>query len=545
MFNLFSILVSFYVTVIIIPVLRRLAANKKLLDIPDDRKIHKIPVPRIGGIGIVMGSMVPVILWVPMTNEFKAFLIGTAILFVFGVVDDLINLGYKEKILGQILAIGIIIVIGDVYITNLGIWIKGELLLPSWLSIPLTFFFILGITNAINLADGLDGLAGGICIFIFSTLALLAYLDERSSIVICCLGIAGALLAFLRFNTFPASIFMGDAGSQFLGFSAAVMCLYLTQSQSTAIAPVLPLIILGFPILDTLTVMSERIATGGSPFKPDLRHFHYRLLKLGFSPKEAVLGIYFFQSLIVLFSIQLRYYTELWIVLTYFSLVLPLVLLFCIAYWKKWKLPKGAGIENLWNKFITKNMALCLEKLSLNYIRIILPLGLIWLAVSSPIKLLGGGMAIFFMVLAASATFWINRSVFNILFRLTSYVLAMYLLITSQVETIFTLPFTQQTFHYLFWGSIGFSALTFLTITRFKLLEASGLDYLVILLVISLSFLPLERVGIWHLGRVAGGMVVFLWASDILITTQKSDLNPFSISCLTAALILFSKYLVF
>jgi UDP-GlcNAc:undecaprenyl-phosphate GlcNAc-1-phosphate transferase len=543
MFFFFSILISFYITVILIPLLRRLAIRLKIIDTPDYRKVHKIPTPRIGGVGIVAGAIVPILVWVPLTNEFRAFLIGIAILFILGLLDDLMNLSYKKKLLGQVLLIGVTMALGKVFIINIGIWGTGEIILPYWIAIPLTFFFILGITNAINLADGLDGLAGGISILIFSSIGILAYLDDRTPILICCLGIVGALLAFLRYNTFPASVFMGDTGSQFLGFSAAVLCIYLSQSQSTAIARTLPLIILGFPIMDTLTVMSERIAYGESPFKPDLKHFHYRLLKIGFTQKDAVLGIYLIQALMVFLSIQLRYYTEPWIIFTYLSLVISILLFFYLTHRTGWRFQKGVGVENLWNKLVRKEFNISLKNVSLNYIKIVLPLGLIWLSISSPLRVVEGNIVIFIVGLLTLVAYWINRSAFKILFRLTSYILIMYLLLSSQASTIFQLPFSQQFFHHIFWGSLAACALTYLLITRFKFLETTSLDYLILILVISIPFLPVEQVKIWHLGTVAGGMVVFLWLGEILLANQKKELNSFSFSCLTAVSILFLRYL--
>ncbi|MCD6570427.1 MAG: undecaprenyl/decaprenyl-phosphate alpha-N-acetylglucosaminyl 1-phosphate transferase [Deltaproteobacteria bacterium] len=538
MIYLFSILISFYITVVLIPPLSRLARRVNLVDIPDSRKIHKGLIPRIGGVGIVIGAVVPIWIWVPMADEFRAFLSGVVILLIFGFLDDLIGLSYKKKLLGQVLAAGVTMAMGHVFIINLGVWTSGEIILPYYLALPLTFFFILGITNAINLADGLDGLAGGLCVFIFLSLALLAYLDGSSSIMVCCLGIVGALLAFLRYNSFPAAVFMGDTGSQFLGFSAAVLCIYLTQSQSTAIARTLPLIILGLPIMDTLTVMGERIMQGGSPFKADTKHFHYQLLRIGLSQKDAVVMIYLVQALMCLLSIQFRYYTELWIILTYSSFTIAVLISFYLIHRVGWRFNKGLITEKWWNKYIRKKVIYSLESFSLNYIKITLPLGLIWLAVSSPLRVAEWNILILIMLLVTIATFYINKLVFKVFFRVTSYVLVMFLLLNSQETNLFGLPFSQQFFHYIFWGSLAACALVYLIVTRLRFLETTPLDYLILLLVVSIPFLPMEQVKLWHLGTVAGGMVVFLWSSEILLDSQKKDLNMFSISCLIAVVIL-------
>lgn len=543
MFYLFSILISFYITVVLIPPLGRLAARMNLVDIPNSRKIHKIPIPRIGGIGIIAGAVIPILIWAPIGKEIAAFLVGSAVLFIFGFLDDLFNLNYKKKFLGQLLAVGVTMALGQVFVTNLGIWTSGEIILPYYLGVPLTFFFILGVTNAINLADGLDGLAGGLCIFIFLSLAVLAFLDGRVSIMICCLGILGALLAFLRYNSFPATIFMGDTGSQFLGFSAAVLCIYLTQAQSTAIAKTLPLIILGLPIMDTLAVMGERIVRGESPFQADTKHFHYQLLKIGLLQKDAVVMIYLAQALMLFLSIQFRYYTEPWVVLTYSLLVVAVLLFFYIIYLTGWRIKKGVGADRLWNEYISNKAIHSLENISLHYITIVLPLGLIWLSISSPIRFVEGNILILLIMLIATiAVFYISERAFRGFFRLTSYTLAIFLLLNSQEANIFKLPFPQQSFHYIFWGSLAIGALVYLIATRFKSLETTPLDYLILLLVVSIPFLPIEQVKLWHLGTVAGGMIVFLWTSEVLLNSQKKVSNIFSVSCLIAMVILFLRY---
>ncbi|MEA3222055.1 MAG: MraY family glycosyltransferase [Thermodesulfobacteriota bacterium] len=546
MFYLFSILISFYITVVLIPPLSRLADHVNMVDIPDSRKIHKRPIPRIGGVGIIVGTVVPILIWVPMAGEFRAFLGAIGILFVFGVLDDLIGLNYKKKLLGQVLATIVIMAVGQTFITNLGIWTtSGEIILPYYLALPLTFFFILGITNAINLADGLDGLAGGICIFIFLCLAILAYLDGNTSIMICCLAILGALLAFLRYNSFPAIVFMGDTGSQFLGFSAAVLGIYLTQAQSTPIAKCLPLLILGLPIMDTLTVMGERIMRGESPFKADTKHFHYQLLKIGFSQKDAVILIYLIQALLLFLSVQFRYYTEPCIVITCLTIVIAVLLFFYLTYRAGWRFKTGLGTDRLWNENRRDKVSSALENVSLNYIKIVLPLGLIWLAAFAPLKTLQGNIVLFIIFLVTIGAFFISERAFRILFRFTSYVLAMFLLLNSQGGNIFGLPFSQQLFHYILWGSLAGGVMIYLIATRFKFLETTPLDYLILLLVVGVPFLPVEQVRLWHLGTVAGGMVVFIWSSEVLLNSRKKALNIFSVSCLIAVVILALRHVTF
>jgi UDP-GlcNAc:undecaprenyl-phosphate GlcNAc-1-phosphate transferase len=172
---------------------------------------------------------------------------------------------------------------------------------------------IVGVTNAINLADGLDGLAGGISLLSLACIGFLSYLEGDFSVGLVSLSLCGAVFGFLRHNTFPATVFMGDTGSQLLGFSAITMALSLTQG-STPLSPLLPLIILGFPILDTLTVMTGRIIRGKSPFVADKAHFHHSLLSLGLHQTESVLVIYLIQAFLILSAYLFRFYSD-WLLL--------------------------------------------------------------------------------------------------------------------------------------------------------------------------------------------------------------------------------------
>ena len=185
--------------------------------------------------------------------------------------------------------------------------------LPVWIGIPLTVIVIVGATNAINLSDGLDGLAGGISIMSFICIAYLAYLGGDFMVVLLSIAMIGAIFGFLRFNTHPATLFMGDAGSQFLGFWAISLSLKITQGNHE-FNRLLPMMILGMPILDTISVMLGRIASGKSPFVADKNHLHHRLMKLGFSHSETVFLIYALQACMVTSAYLMRKGTE-WLVL--------------------------------------------------------------------------------------------------------------------------------------------------------------------------------------------------------------------------------------
>ena len=217
------------------------------------------------------------------------------------------------KFAAQIAAALIVTCYGGVWIRDLGALLPEGLHLPGWIGIPLTVIVIVGATNAINLSDGLDGLAGGISIMSFICIAYLAYLGGDLMVVLLSIAMIGAIFGFLRFNTYPATLFMGDAGSQFLGFWAISLSLKITQADH-GFNRLLPMMLLGMPILDTISVMLGRIASGKSPFMPDKNHLHHRFMKLGLSHSETVFLIYALQACMVTSAYLMRTGTE-WLVL--------------------------------------------------------------------------------------------------------------------------------------------------------------------------------------------------------------------------------------
>jgi len=303
-----SFIVAMFGTMLLIPPLMRMATRLNIVDLPDARKVHASPVPRIGGIAMIVAAVALILVWTPLTQAVRWYLVGVGIIAAFGIWDDRNELNYRLKFLGQLLAILCVVVGGGVSIHFVPF--AGVDAVPAWISLPLTVFALLGITNAINLADGLDGLAGGTTFISIAVIALLAVMAGDTTLLLLCSAILGSIVGFLRFNSHPAVVFMGDAGSQFLGFSAGVLVIILTQASNPAMSPVIPLLILGLPILDTLVVMGQRVYEGRSPFKPDKNHIHHRLLGLGFDQYEAVVIIYAIQSVMVTSAVVMRYESD-------------------------------------------------------------------------------------------------------------------------------------------------------------------------------------------------------------------------------------------
>lgn len=318
---LYSFAVALFLTIALIPLLIKFSGRLQLLDDPSDpRKVHVNAIPRSGGLAISLGVFVPILLLMPIQNEFMGLVWGAGIITLFGYLDDRYELDVKWKFFGQILAI-LVAIYGGVTISQVPL--MGFADAPAWIVYPLTFFFILGVTNAVNLSDGLDGLAAGTTMLTLGFLAIFALRAENDSGALVAITVIGGLLGFLRYNTFPARIFMGDTGSQFLGYMGASLAIIISQDESNPISPVIPLVVLGLPVLDTLNVMFIRIREGRSPFSPDKNHLHHQLMALGFRHYEAVGIIYIAQVALLAVLYVLSYSSDI--------LLLCIYLLFCIT----------------------------------------------------------------------------------------------------------------------------------------------------------------------------------------------------------------------
>ncbi len=342
-----TLLLSTFITIILIPVFSRAAMRFNVgLDMPDSRKVHQRPIPRVGGIAITLGVYVSTIFLSPQDQFIKAYVIASTFIVLFGLLDDLKGIDFRLKFFSQMVAALVIVIYGGIKIKSLGGLLPDDMFLPDVVAIPLTVVAIVGVTNAVNLADGLDGLAGGICLLSFCCLAYLAYLGGDFTLCLLALALAGSIFGFLRYNTYPAELFMGDTGSQFLGFSAVTLSLALTQGQSP-LSPLLPLVILGFPVLDTLAVMAQRIKEGRPLFSADKNHFHHKLIRLGLFHTESVLVIYIVQALLVTAAFFFRFAAE-WLLLAgYLSLSALLLAGFHIAESSQWKVRRYHFFDGL------------------------------------------------------------------------------------------------------------------------------------------------------------------------------------------------------
>lgn len=301
--NIFlMIIVTFIASLIFIPIVKKIANHIKAIDIPNERKVHTKPTPRLGGLAIFMSYLLGYILFGQLNNQMISILIGGFILIILGICDDIKPLKARYKLLGQILAASVVVFYGNIYLSEVSAF--GINLAFGNIGYPLAVLFIVAIINAINLIDGIDGLAGGTCTIFFITVAIIAFFLNRLNglDVILCLIMIGSTLGFLVYNFPPASIFMGDTGSMFLGFMISVIAL-LGYKAATVTSLLIPIIILFLPILDTIFAIIRRTLKGENIGKPDKSHIHHQLLKLNKSTKKTVLIMYLFNIICAAISV--------------------------------------------------------------------------------------------------------------------------------------------------------------------------------------------------------------------------------------------------
>lgn len=297
LFMIFAFIVSFAFTFATTPLVRRFAFKIGAIDIPkDNRRMHKKPTPRIGGLAIIFGFTVATLCFAQPSRQLYGTLAGAAIIAVMGVIDDCKNLPAKLKFVIQIIAALVVVFAGDIkidvftnpnFLSDNPYWV-----LPEWLSVTLTVIWIVFITNAVNFIDGLDGLAAGVSAIMSISLVFISIRVGEYSIAILGIALMGSCFGFLPFNFNPAKIFMGDTGSTFLGFMLATLSIQGVFNSYAVISFAVPLLILGLPLFDALFAMIRRILRGQSPMTADRGHLHHRLVDMGFSQKQTVFILY-------------------------------------------------------------------------------------------------------------------------------------------------------------------------------------------------------------------------------------------------------------
>lgn len=306
-----AFVVAFGFTWISVPLARKIAEKIGAIDVPKDaRRMHKVPTPRLGGLAVFLGFLVSVLCFCEITRELIGLLCGSVIIVILGIFDDSHDLSAKLKFCVQIIAALVTIYIGDIkinFFTNPNIFSdEGVLLLSDWIAVPCTVLWIVAITNAVNLIDGLDGLAAGVSTIAAVSLVFIASMVDEPAIALIAIIIAGACLGFLPFNfRKKKKIFLGDTGATFLGYALAVLSVQGGFKSYAVISFAVPVLIFGLPIFDTAFAMLRRVLTGRSPMSPDRGHIHHRLVDMGFSQKQSVFILYAMSGVLGLTAVVL------------------------------------------------------------------------------------------------------------------------------------------------------------------------------------------------------------------------------------------------
>lgn len=524
--HLFTVFIlSLFFTVALVPVFKRLAFRMHIVDVPDRRKVHLVPMPKTGGISMAIGAFAPMLLWVTRDDFFNSVLTGSIVIVVFGLMDDIKPMKAWQKILPQIAAALIVIFFGGVKISFLGDLAPVDYILPGYLSVPLTLLVILGVTNAINLADGLDGLAGGISMLSFVMIVFLAYQSGNMQIAVMGVAVVGGIAGFLRYNTYPAVLFMGDSGSQLLGFLSVVFAIVLAQSNPPY-TKILFLTIIGFPILDTLTVMVERIIKKRSPFSADKNHFHHRLLRFGFFHTEAVLIIYIIQACFISFAMVFRYYSG-WVHLIGFFVFSSLILLgFFAAKKTNWTFRREGGFDTV----VKQRLKVLKEKqifirICFGGLRFAFPLVLaIQIMIPREIPL-------YFSITAGALILLISGSYYFKIIRLKEHVLRFATYIVTPLILYMTEsdPGAWMKAPWPAANNIGFIVLVFFVIStlnltrRSKGFRISPLDILVFIVILVFPNLPSLHLEEFRAGIILAKALVVFFSFDVLIGELRGE----------------------
>ncbi len=330
LFVVLAMVVAFLISFAATPVVIGIAKKIKAIDVPkDERRVHKKPIPLIGGLAIFYGFLISVLCFCDIDEPIIGILLGAMVIVITGVIDDKYSLPAKLKLLMQIVAAVIVLVFG-VEIKYIENPFTNEYITFGWLSIPITIIWIAGVTNAVNLTDGLDGLAAGISTIASLSLLILIMFTDNLNLAIITAALAGAGFGFLPYNFNPAKIFMGDTGSMFLGYMLACISVQGLMKTYTVISFAMPILVLGLPIFDTIFAIVRRLVTGRSIMSPDRGHLHHRLLDMGFSQRQTVTILYTLTAILCLTALVMFLRNAMSGLILVFAVVLIIIVSFAV-----------------------------------------------------------------------------------------------------------------------------------------------------------------------------------------------------------------------
>ena len=527
-------IISIAICMAIIPVMMRFASALGMVDKPDPRKVHAFPIPRVGGIGIVIGALVPMLIWLPGTPLIYSFIFGCIVLLVFGIWDDARELGHYVKFIGQFVAALSVVYYGDLYVQHFPY--IGLNTIPETIGKPFTVLALVGVINALNHSDGLDGLAGGESLLSFGAVAYLAYLYDGFNVLVISAATMGGIFGFLRFNSHPARVFMGDGGSQFIGYALGVLVVLLTQEVNPVLSPAIVLLLLGLPIVDILAVLFLRAKGNMNLFRATKNHIHHRLLALGFYHYESVMLIYSVQAFLVICAILLPYEND-YVLTGIYVIVSSLVFTtLTIAEHRGYHIHQSAQsseADETYPKYFKNKHVLALPGQILESGILIFLIGTALMSVKIPADIAVSALVLLLMLLLLVL---VPKLANLFLFRLIVFIsigFAVYLSTSYPPEWLI-----EQNYLVL----LFFALLTFAGFMSFRLsAEASfsvtPLDYLVIIIALSIAVIPENRNASSNMTWMALQMIVLFYSSELIIQRMGTIRNRLSGSLIAMLLL--------
>jgi UDP-GlcNAc:undecaprenyl-phosphate GlcNAc-1-phosphate transferase len=529
------LILSLAISMVIIPLMVRLAPRLGMIDKPDPRKVHAVPIPRVGGVGIVLGALLPVIVLLPFDQSLQAYVFGALVLFGFGVMDDCKELGHYVKFIGQFIAVIAVVYYGDVFVTHFP-FMGGEPVSAA-VGRPFTVFAMVGMINAINHSDGLDGLAGGESMLSLAGIAYLSYLAGGITVSLIAFATIGGLFGFMRFNTYPARIFMGDGGSQFLGYTLGFLAVLLTQDVNPALSPALPAFLLGLPIADIIGVFAQRVYHRVNWFRATKNHIHHRLLDLGFQHYESVVIVYSVQALLVCCAMLMPYEADA-LILGIYAAVVAAVFGFLYAAerrgWHRYNADQQASVEGL---FHSVGQSTRLRAVAYGVVFFGISLFMVagaFIATKIPHDFTLAAMVMFvLLLLRLLAGFHLSF----VSLRLLVYVAIVFIVYLSNTYQPAYLSGTDPVTYAIFGMLVAGIALTIRDphVGRFSV---TPMDFLVVLAVLALAVMASAGMVDTNMTSVALKTIILFYGAELILGSMKQRWNLFTVSVLAALLVI-------
>ncbi len=528
---LLPFLAAMTIAMVLIPLLVRMAPKLGMIDLPDARKVHVNPIPRIGGIGIVIGALVPMFLWLPLELDVLSYLFGVIVLLVFGAWDDSRELGHYTKFIGQFAAVIAIVFVGDTYVERLPLF--GYDNIDPTAGKIFTLIALVGMINAINHSDGLDGLAGGETILSLACIAYLAYAAGGDTTVIIALTTVGGVLGFLRYNSHPARVFMGDSGSQVLGLTVGFLAVRLTQIDNPALSPALPALILGLPVIDIVAVLYQRVTGGMNWFRATKNHIHHRLLALNFHHYEAVVAIYVVQALLVFAALPLSYESDALILGIYAVAVVALFGSLTLAERVGWKAHTSASKSRFGNWIARVTQHESLVDAPVAVLALVIPLYFVIGSFSAEAVSLDLGISAALLAVLLFVRLIFGYKVWFLFLRLIIYITAafvVYLVGSSDPGKLGWLVYADAAVITL----ILFAAVLAMRFSSDDTFRISPLDYLVVLIVLIMSFVSEQWLQQGAALTLMMKLIIMFYGAELVLRHMRSRWCPLTLGAFVA-----------